>query len=90
MKCRDNCGMCCIEPSIKQGIPGMPDGKKAGEYCINLDPVSMHCGIWGRGDYPDFCRQFTPEPAFCGETQGEARQVLRFLEGSTHPANIKE
>ncbi|WP_439135076.1 YkgJ family cysteine cluster protein [Pseudomaricurvus sp.] len=85
MECRKACGMCCIAPSISQAIPGMPQGKKAGEKCVNLDPVTFNCRIWGSDEYPDFCRGFQPEEAFCGQTREEAEKILTFLESSTHP-----
>ncbi|NHN37645.1 YkgJ family cysteine cluster protein [Pseudomaricurvus alcaniphilus] len=85
MECRKGCGMCCIEPSIVQPLPGMPAGKKAGEHCVNLDLSDYTCKIWGQPEYPDFCRIFKPEPEFCGSTRTEAEQILRFLESSTRP-----
>ena len=85
MKCREACGMCCIEPLIVQSIPGMPEGKKAGEHCVNLDLQTFKCRIWGLPEYPDFCRAFTPEIDFCGNSQRDAEQILRFLEASTAP-----
>lgn len=85
MECRTGCGMCCIAPSIQQSIPGMPLGKKAGDYCYNLDPETLNCRIWGQDNYPDFCRGFQPERAFCGDNREEAEQILTFLEGSTKP-----
>lgn len=82
--------MCCIEPSIKQSIPGMPNGKPAKQYCINLNPDSLRCLIWGQENYPDFCRNYTPEVEFCGQTSNQALQILRFLEDSTVPPMTKQ
>lgn len=77
--------MCCIATSITQPIPGMPQGKKAGEHCINLDPITVRCQIWGTDQYPVFCQGFQPEEAFCGNSREEAEQILTFLEAETHP-----
>lgn len=85
MKCRSNCGMCCIAPSIIQAIPGMPQGKKAGEMCVNMNPEDYSCRIWGHHNYPAFCRSFKPEADFCGHSQDEAQQILTLLERETHP-----
>jgi len=85
MKCRSACGMCCIAPSISAPIPGMPNGKLAGERCINLDPESFACILWGGKDYPDFCRAFQPGLEFCGNNQAEAEQILTMLEAETKP-----
>lgn len=86
MECRAGCGMCCIATSITQSIPGMPQGKKAGEPCVNLDPVTVQCRIWGTDEYPVFCKGFQPEVAFCGNSRAEAEQILTFLEAETRPA----
>ncbi len=85
MNCRPGCGMCCIAPSISQPLPGMPSGKSAGKACVNLDPQTFACRIWGQADYPDFCRGFQPEKAFCGDSREEAEQILTWLEASTLP-----
>ncbi|MEC8428083.1 MAG: YkgJ family cysteine cluster protein [Pseudomonadota bacterium] len=85
MECRANCGMCCIAPSITQSIPGMPQGKAAGVPCVNLEPDTYACRIWGADNYPDFCRGFLPDRDFCGDTREQAEQILIFLEGSTKP-----
>ncbi len=77
--------MCCIEPSISQAIPNMPNGKKAGEPCANLNLDDYTCNIWGQSNYPRFCGDFKPVQWACGSDQQEASQVLRFLEHDTHP-----
>lgn len=82
--------MCCIATSIVQPIPGMPNGKKAGEVCVNLDPVTVQCRIWGTSEYPKFCKGFQPEEAFCGTSREEAAQILTFLEESTRPGRRYE
>jgi hypothetical protein len=82
--------MCCIIPSINSPIPGMPNGKPAGTMCVNLDPVTFRCNIWGTDQYPKFCRQFAPTPDVCGQSQDEARELLRILEEVTKPATTKQ
>ena len=85
MECRAQCGMCCIAPSINEPLPGMPDGKRAGEYCINLDPDSLACRIWGTADYPSLCRDFRPAPDTCGNSRDQAEELIRWLEVATQP-----
>ena len=63
----------------------MPQGKLAGERCVNLDPDSFMCALWGGDNYPDFCRAFLPGPEFCGNSQAEAEQILTILEAETRP-----
>lgn len=63
----------------------MPDGKKAGENCVNLDSDTLLCRIWGTDQYPLFCRRFQPEEAFCGTSREEAERILTFLEEDTRP-----
>jgi len=63
----------------------MPNGKLAGERCVNLDPESFICLLWGGEDYPDFCRAFQPGLEFCGNSQEEAEQILTILEAVTRP-----
>lgn len=84
MECRPGCGACCIEPSIAEAIPGMPDGKPGGVRCVNLDD-SNRCTIWGRDDYPDVCRNFTPGREFCGYSNEEAMELLAAAEKATRP-----
>ena len=36
MECRTDCGACCIAPSISSPIPGMPQGKPAGDNAVIL------------------------------------------------------
>lgn len=79
MDCRDNCGACCIALSISAPIPGMPDGKRAGEKCIHLDEA-MRCKIFNHPDRPKTCANFRPEVLFCGNSRSEALEILRHLE----------
>ena len=61
----------------------MPQGKKAGERCVNLDPRSLLCGLWGTDAYPDVCRRFAPEEDVCGTTRDEALGLITILELQT-------
>lgn len=61
----------------------MPGGKPAGVMCVNLDPVSNLCRIWGTEEYPEVCQRFAAEPSVCGRTREEALERLRFLELET-------
>lgn len=61
----------------------MPAGKPAGVMCVNLDQASHLCRIWGTEQYPEVCRQFSPEPCVCGENTGQALERLRLLELET-------
>jgi Fe-S-cluster containining protein len=80
MECRAGCGACCIAPSISSPLPGMPDGKPAGVMCVNLDPASHRCRIWGQADYPEVCRRFQAEAESCGASRSEALELLAVLE----------
>ena len=82
MKCRIGCGACCIAPSISSFIPGMPDGKKAGERCIHLTE-DRKCAIFGHPDRPLICSSFTPAAEVCGESFEEAMDLLEYLEKET-------
>jgi hypothetical protein len=83
MECRSNCGACCIAPSIHTAIPNMPNGKKAGEYCNNLDPVTFQCSIWGKENYPKLCGNFQACSEICGESRDEALINITHLELAT-------
>ncbi|MFO7680639.1 MAG: YkgJ family cysteine cluster protein [Chloroflexota bacterium] len=85
MLCRTNCGICCIAPSISSPIPGMPQGKPAGQVCIHLDLTTRRCAIWGAPHYPAVCRNFTPTPDVCGQSREEAMILLTTLEVETRP-----
>ncbi len=80
MECREKCGACCIAPGIHTPFYGMPQGKPAGVACVHLDR-QMRCELFGDPRRPTVCGQFTPEPAFCGETPEEAIRIMLDLEG---------
>lgn len=84
MKCRDNCGACCIAPSISSPIPGMPNGKKAGERCVQLDEQNR-CKIFNDPNRPKVCGGLQPEPEMCGNSQEEALYYLEKLQKETDP-----
>lgn len=79
MVCRENCGACCIAPSISEAIPGMPNGKPAGVRCIHLDD-HMRCRIFNDPKRPKTCAKFLAEPLFCGHSREEALSILSALE----------
>ena len=87
MNCRIGCGACCIAPSISSALPGMPHGKPAGVACVNLDPDTHLCRIWGTDAYPEVCRRFEAAPDACGTSRAEAITLLGDLEVATlsHP-----
>ncbi|MBK3869828.1 YkgJ family cysteine cluster protein [Pseudomonas stutzeri] len=82
MDCRPGCGACCIAPSISSPIPGMPHGKRAGERCVQLS-ADLLCSLFGDPRRPAVCSAFSADPAFCGESRGEAIRLLGWLEQTT-------
>ena len=83
MECRRGCGACCIAPSITRPLPGMPEGKPAGVRCVNLDPQTRECRIWGTPKYPEFCRAFRPDVSVCGDSADQALSLIHTLERAT-------
>lgn len=79
MECRLNCGACCIAPSITSAIPGMPNGKKAGERCIQLDENNL-CKLFGQASRPKVCADFSAEEWVCGANKEEAMAIISHLE----------
>ncbi|MEZ8029175.1 YkgJ family cysteine cluster protein [Enterovibrio norvegicus] len=82
VECRLGCGACCIAPSISSPIPGMPNGKAAGERCIQLNEENL-CKIFGQPDRPAVCSQFKADREICGVTNAHAMTVLIELETLT-------
>lgn len=82
MECRIGCGACCIAPSIHTPMPNMPQGKKAGQRCLNLDEDNL-CMLFGLPERPAFCAAFQAEISVCGTTQEEAVALIGWLEGAT-------
>jgi len=75
MKCRENCGACCIALSIYTPITGMPEGKPAGVTCIHLLD-DYKCDIYTNFCKPKVCDEFKAEQEFCGYTREEAIKIL--------------
>ena len=84
MKCRPNCGACCIEISISSPIPGMKGGKPAGVRCIHLDD-DMKCKLFGKPERPKVCSQFEPTKEYCGDNAEEAVFNIQWIEKQTSP-----
>jgi uncharacterized protein len=88
MECRKGCAACCIAVSINSPIPGMPNGKKAGERCINLDD-SNFCLIHNEANYPKFCSGLRASKEMCGDNNEYAYKYLTKLEFLTRPEKYK-
>lgn len=84
MQCRENCGACCIAPSINTPLPNMPNGKPAGVRCLNLDD-DYRCLIFTHPDRPALCDQFKAGIDVCGDSRNEAMQLITTLEIETAP-----
>ena len=84
MECRGKCGACCTAPSISSPIPGMPNGKPAGERCIQLDEQER-CKIFGKQERPSVCSGLKPDHEMCKQTKEEAMDYLSELERLTNP-----
>ena len=82
MKCRAGCGACCIAPSISTPIPGMPNGKAAGERCLHLT-ADFLCAIFGRPERPPVCSGFAADIEVCGSSREEAINLIGWLEQAT-------
>ncbi|WP_211824240.1 YkgJ family cysteine cluster protein [Kistimonas asteriae] len=82
MICRAGCGACCIAPSISTAIPGMPNGKPAGERCIQLDDQNR-CLLFGKPERPLVCGQFSADESVCGVSNADALATLIDLEQLT-------
>jgi Fe-S-cluster containining protein len=82
IECRLGCGACCIAPSISSPIPGMPNGKKAGERCVQLDAENL-CQLFGLPERPDLCDQFKADIDVCGQSNQQALENLIYLEQIT-------
>lgn len=82
MDCRPKCAACCIAISISSPIPGMPNGKAAGEPCIQLAD-DFSCKIFGQPERPKTCILFQAEKDFCGRSTEEAFIILSDLEKGT-------
>lgn len=79
MECRENCGACCVAPSISSPIPGMPQGKPGGVPCIHL-AEDFSCLIYNQPGRPKVCNDFKADPLVCGTSREEALMLLGKLE----------
>jgi len=79
-QCRPGCGACCIAPSISSLIPGMEEGKPAGERCIQLTD-DLLCKLIDSPLRPRVCKGFSFDPLICGNSQKEAMGIMQELEG---------
>ena len=84
MECRPHCAACCIAPSISSPIPGMPQGKAAGQRCVQLRPNGQ-CALFGRPERPAVCISLKPNPEMCRDTAEQALRFLTELENHTRP-----
>ncbi len=84
MICRNNCGACCIAPSISSPLPGMPNGKPGGVACIHLSE-DFQCLIYNHPERPTVCKNFKAEVDICGTSREEALFLLGKLEGGSIP-----
>ncbi|QFU77089.1 YkgJ family cysteine cluster protein [Halioglobus maricola] len=84
MECRVACGACCIAPSITGPLPGMPQGKAAGERCIHLD-CEFRCALFGDPSRPALCNAFAAEPGICGGDRDQALVNIYALEHASNP-----
>jgi hypothetical protein len=62
----------------------MPDGKRAGERCIQLDD-DLRCRIFGDPRRPACCSGLQPAAEMCGQTREYAIDWLTQLELATQP-----
>ena len=82
MNCREGCGACCIAPSISTPLPGMPNGKPAGERCLHLS-VDYLCGLFGQPQRPAVCGDFKADTEVCGSSREEAINLIGWWEQVT-------
>ena len=87
--CREQCGACCIAPSITSPLPGMPEGKPAGVPCIHLDS-GMRCRLFGKPERPGVCGSLRPSAEMCGNCREEAMAYLEDLEKKTAPDSMPQ
>ena len=84
MECRLGCAACCIVVSISSPIPGMPQGKPAGERCVQLTSDNR-CALFGKPGRPQVCISLQPSHEMCGECDKYAYAFLEKLEKATKP-----
>ena len=84
MQCRSGCAACCIAPSISSALPGLPQGKAAGQPCPQLDE-QLRCRLFGRAERPAVCSSLQPARDMCGDRREDALRWLTRLEFQTAP-----
>jgi hypothetical protein len=62
----------------------MPQGKAAGERCIQLDS-NDRCQIFGQPDRPAVCSSLQPSAEMCGPDREHALRWLGRMERETAP-----
>lgn len=82
ISCRKGCGACCIAPSLSSPIPGMPQGKPAGERCAQLAPEDL-CLLFESPSRPAVCGSYRASREYCGSNRDEALRLLSDLEAIT-------
>ena len=60
----------------------MPDGKPAGERCIQLDDNNL-CKLFGQPNRPQVCLDFIACPDVCGDNNAQALQLITEMENLT-------
>jgi hypothetical protein len=80
--CRPGCGACCIAPSIRSPLPGMPQGKPAGVRCAQLGD-DMLCRVYGAPERPAFCAGLAAAADICGTSAAEAMALWQALDALT-------
>lgn len=60
----------------------MPNGKLAGERCVQLDEHNR-CLIFGLPERPLVCLAFSADRELCGDTDAQALAQLQWLEQAT-------
>jgi len=75
IECRIGCAACCIAPSISSAIPGMANGKPAGERCVQLT-ADNRCRIFGMPERPPVCGSLRASLEICGQSDAAAMEYL--------------
>jgi hypothetical protein len=73
-----------VEISISSPIPGLPDGKPAGQRCIQLTDAGL-CQLFGHSSRPAICVSLKPSAEMCGDDAPHAYHYLAELEVATKP-----
>jgi Fe-S-cluster containining protein len=82
VECRIGCGACCVVISISSPIPGMPNGKPAGQRCVQLTEDNR-CRLFGLPERPAICVSFRASLEQCGDQDETAYRNLAWLESAT-------